>query len=54
MEEREQWDTWNMGIGLVMVVAADDADAAVRTVPEARVIGRVERARDGERRIRFA
>jgi len=54
VEEQEQWDTWNMGIGLVTVVAAEDADAAVRTVPDARVIGRIERARDGERRIRFA
>ena len=54
VEEQEQWDTWNMGIGLVVIVAAEDAGAAVAAVPDALVIGRVESARDGERRVRFA
>jgi phosphoribosylformylglycinamidine cyclo-ligase len=54
VDQAEQWDVWNMGIGLVVIVAASDANAAVRAVPGAIVIGRVERARDGERRIRFA
>jgi phosphoribosylformylglycinamidine cyclo-ligase len=54
VDEEEQWDVWNMGIGLVVMVPASDADAARRAVPEAVVIGRVERARPNERRIRFA
>jgi phosphoribosylformylglycinamidine cyclo-ligase len=50
----DQWDTWNMGIGLVVMVAAQDADAALAAAPGAVALGRVEKARDGERRIRFA
>ena len=53
VEDEEQWDVWNMGIGLVVIVPESDADAALRAVPEAIAIGRVERARSGERRIRF-
>jgi phosphoribosylformylglycinamidine cyclo-ligase len=52
--EGDRWDTWNMGIGLVVMVAESDADAAARAVPGAVVLGRVERSREGERRIRFA
>ncbi len=51
--EDDQWDTWNMGIGLVVIVPASDADAALRAVPEAMRIGRVERV-SGERRVRWA
>jgi phosphoribosylformylglycinamidine cyclo-ligase len=47
----DQWDTWNMGIGLVAVVAREDEHAAVRALPDAISIGRVERA-SGERRVR--
>jgi phosphoribosylformylglycinamidine cyclo-ligase len=47
VEEREMWDTFNMGIGLVAVV-----DPA-RVPSGARRIGVVEPAR-GERRVRFA
>ena len=54
VDEQEQWDVWNMGIGLVAIVAAEDAKAALRAVPEATLIGRVEAARPNERRIRFA
>ena len=54
VEEREKWDVWNMGIGLVVMIAGGDEQAALRAVPEAKVIGRVERAREGERRVRFA
>jgi len=54
VDEMEQWDVWNMGIGLVATIAAEDQAAALRAVPEAVFIGRVERAKDGERRIRFA
>ena len=52
--EDDQWDTWNMGIGIVFVVAGADADKALRALPDAVDLGRVERARPGERRIRFA
>jgi phosphoribosylformylglycinamidine cyclo-ligase len=54
VEETEQYDVWNMGIGLVVMVAASDADAALRAVPDAALLGRVERATEGQRRIRFA
>jgi phosphoribosylformylglycinamidine cyclo-ligase len=50
--EVDQWDTWNMGIGLVVIVPAADAATALRVVPEAVVIGRVE-ATDGPRRVRW-
>jgi phosphoribosylformylglycinamidine cyclo-ligase len=49
--EDEQWDTWNMGIGLVVMVSAEDERAALRALPEAIAIGRVERA-TGDRRVR--
>jgi len=52
--DEDQWDTWNMGIGLVVIVPAADADAALGALPEAVIVGRVERARHDERRIRFA
>ncbi|MGH2499125.1 MAG: phosphoribosylformylglycinamidine cyclo-ligase [Candidatus Limnocylindria bacterium] len=51
--EQERWDTWNMGIGLVAIVRADEARAALRALPDAIAIGSVERA-PGERRVRFA
>jgi phosphoribosylformylglycinamidine cyclo-ligase len=49
--EDERWDTWNMGIGLVAVIAPDDERAALRALPEAIAVGRVERG-TGERRVR--
>lgn len=51
--EDDQWSTWNMGIGLVAFVAAEDLDRAHEAVPEARHIGHVEAARTGEPRVRF-
>ena len=51
--DEEQWDVWNMGIGLVVVVGAADADAAVRAVEDAVILGTVERARPNDRRIRL-
>ncbi|MBM4435335.1 MAG: phosphoribosylformylglycinamidine cyclo-ligase, partial [Chloroflexi bacterium] len=51
--EADQWDTWNMGIGLVAVVANGDEHAAVRALPDAIPLGRVEKAA-GPRRVRFA
>lgn len=51
--ETDQWDTWNMGIGLVVMVPSNDAAAALRSVPDAVEIGRVEAA-SGPRRVRWA
>jgi phosphoribosylformylglycinamidine cyclo-ligase len=51
--EVDQWDTWNMGIGLVVIVPEPDAAAALRVVPGAVAIGRVEAA-SGPRRVRWA
>ncbi|MBI2773979.1 MAG: phosphoribosylformylglycinamidine cyclo-ligase [Chloroflexi bacterium] len=47
----DQWDTWNMGIGLIAIVAREDERAALRALPDAIAIGHVERA-VGDRRIR--
>ena len=51
--EAERWDTWNMGIGLVAVIAAEDARAALRALPDAIAIGHVETA-TGTTRVRFS
>jgi len=40
--EDERFVTWNMGIGLVAVVAAADARAALRALPDATLLGSVE------------
>lgn len=50
--EAERWNTWNMGIGLVAVIAAEDVRAALRALPDAIAIGRVETAA-GDTRVRF-
>ena len=50
--ELDQWDTWNMGIGLVVMVPANEAAAALRSVPGAVQIGHVEAA-NGPRRVRW-
>jgi phosphoribosylformylglycinamidine cyclo-ligase len=52
--DEEQWDVWNMGIGLIVIVPASDAPAALQAVDGSVIVGTVERARDDERRIRFA
>ena len=49
----EAFETWNMGVGLVVVIAASDERAALRALPDAIRIGEVERA-SGSRRVRFA
>ena len=54
VSDEEQWDVWNMGIGLVVMVPASDAAAALGAVSGAVALGTVERARPNERRIRFA
>ncbi len=46
--------TFNLGIGLTCVVAADQTDAALAALPEARRIGRVVAVDAGEPRVRFA
>ena len=48
--EVDQWDTWNMGIGLVVMVPEADAPAALRVVPGA-VGARPGRAASGRRRV---
>jgi phosphoribosylformylglycinamidine cyclo-ligase len=48
----DQWDTWNMGIGLVAIVPESEEATALRVVPGAVAIGRVESAR-GARRVRW-
>ncbi len=52
--DAEAFDTWNMGIGLVVVIAAADARAALRALPDAIRIGTVEPARDDAPRVRWA
>jgi phosphoribosylformylglycinamidine cyclo-ligase len=42
--EVEAYDTWNMGIGLVAVVARGEDRAALRALPDAIRLGTVERA----------
>jgi phosphoribosylformylglycinamidine cyclo-ligase len=49
----EAFDTWNMGIGLVVVFAAADERAALRVLPDAIRIGNVERARPAAPRVRW-
>jgi phosphoribosylformylglycinamidine cyclo-ligase len=41
LEEIEQFDTWNMGIGLVVAIAADALDAALAAVPGTVALGKV-------------
>jgi len=41
LEAIERFDTWNMGIGLVVAVAADSLDAALEAVPGAVAVGMV-------------
>ncbi|MFN2520934.1 MAG: phosphoribosylformylglycinamidine cyclo-ligase [Candidatus Limnocylindria bacterium] len=52
VEETEAFDTWNMGIGLVAIVPAAAAPAALAAAPDAIQLGTVETAR-GDRRVRF-
>ncbi len=41
LEEVEQFDTWNMGIGLVVAIAAESLDAALAAVPGGVALGEV-------------
>ncbi|TMF75316.1 MAG: phosphoribosylformylglycinamidine cyclo-ligase, partial [Chloroflexi bacterium] len=51
LDEIEQFDTWNMGIGLVVAVAADSCDAAIRAVPGSVALGTVVPHSSGRRVI---
>jgi phosphoribosylformylglycinamidine cyclo-ligase len=51
LEDLERFDTWNMGIGLVVAVAADSVDAALAAVPDAVALGRVVPHSSGRRVI---
>ncbi|HEX9496097.1 MAG TPA: phosphoribosylformylglycinamidine cyclo-ligase [Candidatus Limnocylindria bacterium] len=51
--DAEAFDTWNMGIGLVAVIARGEDRAALRSLPDAIRIGTVERARPGAPRVRW-
>ena len=39
--EKEMWRTFNMGIGMVIVIRPDSLELAQKTLPEARLIGEV-------------
>ena len=52
LEEVEQFDTWNMGIGLVVAIAAESSDAALAAVPGAVALGEVV-PHSGGRRVVF-
>ena len=41
LEEREAFHALNMGLGMLAVIPADAADTALRTLPEARLVGAV-------------
>jgi phosphoribosylformylglycinamidine cyclo-ligase len=44
--ERDMFNTFNMGIGMSLVVAADQADAVRAVLPDAVVIGEIVRGDD--------
>jgi len=52
--DRDAFGTWNMGIGLVVVIAAGDERAALHALPDAIRIGSVERARPDAPRVRWS
>lgn len=51
IDDREMHRVFNMGIGMVLMVAEGDAAEVVRAVPAARVVGRVVRQEGTERVI---
>jgi phosphoribosylformylglycinamidine cyclo-ligase len=50
LKDEEMYRTFNMGLGIVIVVAQDEAEAMARELPESMTIGRVVR-QDDERRV---
>ena len=53
IEDAEMVRTFNLGIGLTVVVAAHLLDAARRLLPEAMHLGTIVEVADGEPRVRF-
>ena len=51
LDEPEQFDTWNMGIGLIATVPADGLDAALQAVPGSVALGDVVPHSSGRRVI---
>ena len=51
--DAEAFDTWNMGIGLVVAIAPDGERAALRALPDAIRIGTVETAAPAGPRVRW-
>jgi phosphoribosylformylglycinamidine cyclo-ligase len=51
--DEEMARTFNLGIGMTVILPADRADAALDVLPDACRIGRVIDASDGESRVRF-
>jgi phosphoribosylformylglycinamidine cyclo-ligase len=49
LDELEQFETWNMGIGLVVAIAADALDAALEAVPGSVALGKVVPHSSGRR-----
>jgi phosphoribosylformylglycinamidine cyclo-ligase len=47
VDEDDAWRTFNMGIGMCVIVAAEDADRAAAAIDDARVIGRIEAGAEG-------
>ena len=39
--EKEMWRTFNMGLGLVIVIRPESLAAAQKALPEARVVGEI-------------
>lgn len=54
IDDEEMVRTFNVGIGMTVVVAAGQADAALAAVPEARRIGQVVEVDGSGPRVRFA
>ncbi len=52
--DAEMLRTFNVGIGMTMVVAAADADVVLEALPDACRIGRVSEVESGEPRVQFA
>ena len=51
--DEEMVRTFNVGIGMTIVVAEAAADLALAALPEARRLGRVVTVAEGEPRVRF-
>ena len=45
--ERDMFNTFNMGVGMCVVVSSEDVNAALATLPEAYVLGECEEGEKG-------